>query len=159
MLEVGVLTHERKHYAAYGATVVGRQVTGYTHNPDYQRRLKGYPKLSMVNCRDSDTVELKSWNGKVTLMSCRHEIVATYPYIENGISGKRDPACAIMWCLTKGHYIVGYAFGTHGTLFRGELIQTNCRKEAREICVETARYWIELDAEEQERFEAEEADE
>ena len=62
---------------------------------------------------------------------------------------------ALMFRLPRGRYIVGYALGENGMLFRGELI-TNCDEEdARRHALMIAECFAQLDAEDEEAFAAE----
>jgi hypothetical protein len=76
-IEIGVLIHNGHEYAAYGATVSGRQITGYVkqHRDGYQ---------------------LTRWDGG-TMLSCRYEVVKTF----------WCGALALMFRLPKGKFIVG----------------------------------------------------
>ena len=94
-VEIGAIEHEGHTFAALGASVQGRHVTGYT---GLQRR-------------DSF---LSTWCGR-TMLACRSEVVEEY----------HDGPVVLMFRLTKGRYIVGYALGEKGMLFRGELV-TDC---------------------------------
>ena len=54
-----------------------------------------------------------------------------------------------MFSLTHGRFIVGYALGDDGMLFRGELL-TDCDVErARQEAVELAEYWSRIDEEDE----------
>ena len=56
---------------------------------------------------------------------------------------------ALMFRLTHGRFIVGYALGDDGMLFRGELL-TDCDEDrARHEAVELAKYWTGIDAEDE----------
>ena len=62
------------------------------------------------------------------MLACRSEIVREY----------LDGSIALMFRLTHGRFVVGYALGDDGMLFRGELL-TDCdedraRHEAVELC-------------------------
>lgn len=124
-IEIGIIEHEGREFVALGASVIGRNVTGYT-------------KL------DRYGITLQTWHGK-TMLACRCEVVERY------WSG----SLALMFRLANGRFIVGYALDERGMLFRGELID-NCdeddaRREARRI----ASYFADLDAEDEETFQAE----
>jgi hypothetical protein len=124
-IEVGIIEHEGRGFAALGASVVGRNVTGYTKSDRYG-------------------ITLRTWCGK-TMLDCRCEIVERY------WSG----SSALMFRLANGRFIVGYALDVDGMLFRGELIEhydeDDARREARRI----ASYFADLDAEDEEAFQAE----
>ena len=54
-----------------------------------------------------------------------------------------------MFRLTQRRFIVGYALGEDGMLFRGELL-TDCDEDrARHEALELAEYWSEIDAEDE----------
>jgi hypothetical protein len=80
-VEVGVVEHEGSEYSAFGATVSGRHITGYTKH----------------NGRD---ISLTSWCGKTTLAS-RCEVVQAY----------RSGADALMFRLPRNRFVVGYSLG------------------------------------------------
>ena len=114
-VEVGVIEHEGHEFAAMGASVVGRHVTGYTR---------------LVNRE----ITMTTWCGK-TMLACRSEVVQRF------WSG----SLALMFRLTLGHFIVGYALGDDGMLFRGELIDHCDEDEARHHCTMVANNWAEVD--------------
>jgi hypothetical protein len=115
-VEIGVIEHEGRTFAALGASVQGRQVTGYT---GLQRR----------------DIFLTTWCGK-TMLACRSEVIEEY----------HDGALALMFRLTKGRFIVGYALGEKGMLFRGELLTDCTENEARRTARQTAGHFAELDS-------------
>jgi hypothetical protein len=80
-VEVGVIEHEGREFSALGASVSGRNITGYT-------------KL------DRGRISLTTWCGKTTVAS-RCEVVEKY------WSG----SLALMFRLTNSRYIVGYSLG------------------------------------------------
>jgi len=121
-VEVGVIEHEGNTFAALGASVQGRHVTGYTG----------------LQLRD---VFLSTWCGK-TMLACRSEVVEAY----------HEGALALMFRLTKGRFIVGYALGEKGMLFRGELVTDCTDDEARRSARQIAEHVADLDA--QDEFEA-----
>ena len=128
-IEVGIVEHEGREFSALGATTIGRHVTGYT-------------KLV-----DGD-IHLSTWCGKPMLAS-RCEVV------ERFWSG----TMALMFRLPRGRFIVGYALADDAMLFRGELL-TNCDEdEARRHALMVAECFADLDAEDEEAFAAEQADE
>jgi len=128
-IEIGIIEHEGREYSALGATVQGRSVTAYT-------------KLV------AGGIDLKTWCGQ-TMIGSRSEV------IERFWSG----SLALIFRLPRGRYIVGYALGENGMLFRGELI-TNCdEEEARRHALMIAECFAQLDAEDEEAFAAEQADE
>ena len=124
-IEVGVIEHQGREFSALGATVQGRSITGYTKLVDGE-------------------IQLSSWNGQTTLAS-RSEIV------ERFWSG----TLALIFRLPKSRYIVGYAFGDDGMLFRGELLSNCDEDEARRHALMISDCFAELDAEDEEDFAAE----
>ena len=78
-VEVGVIEHCGNEFAAFGATICGRQITGYVK-------------------KDRGNYLLTRWNGEV-MLSCRCEVVKEF------WSG----ALALMFRLPRGKFIVGYA--------------------------------------------------
>ena len=127
-IEVGVIQHEGREWSALGATVQGRSITGYTKLVDGE-------------------IELSSWNGQTTLAS-RSEIV------ERFWSG----TLALMFRLPKNRFIVGYALGESGMLFRGEMINGCDEDEARRHALMISDCFAQLDAKDEEDFAAEQAD-
>ncbi len=118
-IEVGIVEHEGREFSALGATVVGRHVTGYT------KRVLG-------------DITLQTWCGK-TMLACRSEVVEQY------WSG----SVALMFRLTRGRFIVGYALAEDGMLFRGELLDNCADEEARDTARQLANHFAELDAEDE----------
>jgi hypothetical protein len=114
-IEVGILEHNGTEYAAYGATVFRREVTAYL------KFKKNHYWLS-------------SWSGETKLAS-RSEIVERF----------WDGSLALMFRLPRGRFIVGYALGDDGMLFRGELIDNCDEDEARRHCQMVADNWAEVD--------------
>ena len=56
---------------------------------------------------------------------------------------------AIVFRITNGRFIVGYALGDDGMLFRGELL-TDCDEDrARHEALDLAEYWAGIDAEDE----------
>ena len=124
-IEVGIIQHEGREFSALGATVQGRSITGYT-------------KLV------TSGIDLKTLCGQ-TMLGSRSEVV------ERFWSG----SLALMFRLPRGRFIVGYALGENGMLFRGELL-TNCGEdEARRHALMVAECFAQLDAEDEEAFAAE----
>lgn len=103
--EIGIITHEGREFAALGATVHGRDITAYT-------------KL------DGCGIVLTTWCGKI-MLACRHEIVRRH----------RDGSLILLYRLTNGRFIVGYALADSGMLFRGELVTGRTDDEARRAAV------------------------
>jgi len=124
-IEIGIIEHEGREFAALGASVMGRQLTGYT-------------KL------DRWGITLATWCGK-TMLDCRCEVVERY------WSGP----VALMFRLTGGRFIVGYALDESGMLFRGEMIDYFDEDDARHEAKRIATYFADLDAEDEEAFQAE----
>lgn len=103
--EVGIVGHEGREFAALGATIHGRDITAYT-------KLEGH------------RIALTTWAGK-TMLACRYEVVRRH----------RDGSLVLIFRLTKGRFIVGYALGDSGMLFRGELLTDATEEEARRAAV------------------------
>jgi hypothetical protein len=127
-IEVGIIEHNGTEYVALGATVVRRDLTSYVK---YK----------------SGHYWLTTWSGG-TMLDCRSEVVERYWH----------GGMAVMFRLPRGRYIVGYALGDDGSLFRGELIDGCSEDEARCHCKMVAENWMEVDAEDEEAFEAEYAE-
>jgi len=118
-LEIGNVDHEGRIFAAFGSSVQGHNVTGYT-------RLR------------NGQIALTRWDGS-TMLACRSEIVREY----------HDGSITLMFRLTHGRFLVGYALGDDGMLFRGELL-TDCDEErARHEALELAEYWSGIDVEDE----------
>lgn len=117
--EIGIITHNGHVFAALGASVYGRHVTGYTRNR-------------------SGHITLTRWDGS-TMIASRSEVIREY----------HDGAFALMFGLTHGRYIVGYALGEDGMLFRGELLTGCDEDEARREALAIADHWSEIDAEDE----------
>ena len=124
-IEIGIIEHEGREFVALGASVVGRNLTGYT-------------KL------DRWGITLATWCGK-TMLDCRCEVVERY------WSG----SLALMFRLTNGRYIVGYALDESGMLFRGEMTDYCNEDDARREAKRIASYFSDLDTEDEEAFQAE----
>lgn len=118
-VEVGIVTHDGHVFAAYGASVCGHHVTGYT------RQGNGH-------------IILTRWNGK-KMLTCRSEVVREY----------HDGSLALMFRLTHGRYVVGYALGDDGNLFRGELVTDCDEDDARHEALAISEHWSEIDAEDE----------
>ncbi|MBI1249346.1 hypothetical protein GC197_16065 [bacterium] len=123
-IEIGIIEHEGREFSAFGASVVGRNITGYTKWDRYG-------------------ITLTTWCGKV-MLDCRCEIVERY------WSG----SLALMFRLPHGRFIIGYALG-EGMLFRGELIDNCTDDDARRQAAYLAQFFGDLDAEDEEAFQAE----
>ncbi|OYW17865.1 MAG: hypothetical protein B7Z55_11700 [Planctomycetales bacterium 12-60-4] len=124
-IEVGIIEHEGREFAALGASVVGRNITGYTKGDRYG-------------------ITLTTWCGK-TMLDCRCEIVERY------WSG----SMALMFRLPRGRFVIGYALGESGMLFRGELIDDCTDDDARRQAVYLAQFFGDIDAEDEEAYQAE----
>jgi len=116
-VEVGIVEHQGMEFAALGASVVGRSVTGYTRNRHGE-------------------ITLTTWCGQ-TMLDCRCEVVERY----------WSDSLAIMFRLPRGRFIVGYALGDHGMLFRGDLLTDCDEDEARDMARQLSDHFAELDAE------------
>lgn len=127
-IEIGIIEHEGHEFSALGATVQGRHITGYTKLVDGE-------------------IHLSTWCGK-SMLASRSEVV------ERFWSG----SLALMFRLPKSRFIVGYALGDDGMLFRGELLTNSDEDEARRHALMVAECFADLDAEDEEAFAAEQAD-
>ena len=119
-VEIGIIEHNGHEYAAFGATVVRRDLTGYL------KFKRGHFWLT-------------TWAGG-TMLDCRSEVVERFWH--GGL--------ALVFRLPKNRFIVGYALGDDGMLFRGELIDGCDEDEARRHGLMVANNWVELDAEDEE---------
>jgi hypothetical protein len=118
-VEVGIIEHQGREFAALGASVVGRCVTGYTRN------IHG-------------DITLTTWCGQ-TMLACRCEIVERF----------WADSLALMFRLPRGRFIVGYALADNGMLFRGELLTDGDEDDARHMARQLADQFSELDAEDE----------
>ena len=109
-----------REYAALGATVVRRDISGYVK----------------FKCGH---YWLTRWSGG-TMLDCRSEVVEQV--LEWGLGPDVSTA--------QGRFIVGYVIDGDGSLFRGELIDHCDEDEARRHCVMVANNWAEVDAEDEE---------
>jgi hypothetical protein len=116
-VEVGIVTHDGREFAALGATVHGRDITAYT-------------KLADGN------IVLTTWCGK-TMLACRQEVVRQH----------RDGSLVLLFRLTRRRFVVGYALGESGMLFRGELVTGRTDDEARRAAVYIANMCAAFDDE------------
>lgn len=128
-IEIGIIEHEGREFLALGATVQGRHITGYTKLVDGEIHLTTWCGTSMLASR-SEVVE-RFWSGSL----------------------------ALMFRLPKNRFIVGYALGDDGMLFRGELLTNSDEDEARRHALMVADCFAQLDAEDEEAFAAEQTDE
>jgi hypothetical protein len=117
--EVEIVTHDGHVYAAFGASISGHNVTAYTRRRD--------------RC-----LSLTRWDGS-TMLACRSEIVREFS----------DDPIAVIFRLTHGRSIVGYALGDDGMLFRGELLTDCDDRRARHEARELAASWSRTDAEDE----------
>jgi hypothetical protein len=122
----------RRPFGSPGTSTRGPEVTGYTGGRYH-------------------TV-LKSWDGR-TILDARARVVGTYR-TEDGES------CALVFALPRGRYVVGYALGLDGMLFRGELRDEpdDDDSEADRAARDVAERWIERDAEDSESDDESESD-
>ncbi len=124
-IEIGIIQHEGREYVALGSSVVGREITGYTKE-------------------DRNGIKLTTWCGK-TMLECRCEIVERY----------WTGSVALMFRLPHGRFIIGYALGETGMLFRGEMINDCSDDDARRQAKHIAQDFSQLDAEDEETFQTE----
>jgi hypothetical protein len=115
--EIGIVSHDGREFAALGATVHGRGITAYT------KRIGG-------------NIVLTTWCGK-TMLACRHDVVRRH----------RDGSLVLIFRLTRCRFIVGYALGDSGMLFRGELVTGRTEDEARRAAVYISNFIAAFDEE------------
>lgn len=127
-VEIGIINHNGHEFSALGATTIGRHVTGYTRLVD-------------------GDIQLTTWCGQ-TMLASRSEVIRQF------WSG----TLALMFRLPKSRFVVGYALGESGMLFRGEMITNSDEDEARRYALMVAECFADLDAEDEEAFAAEQAD-
>jgi hypothetical protein len=127
-LEVGIVTHNGHVFAAFGSSVSGRNVTGYS------RQRNG-------------SISLTRWDGS-TMLVCRSEVVRKY----------HDCSIALVFRLTQGRFVVGYVLGDDGMLFRGELVTDCDDDRARQEAVTLAEYWSQIDTEDEANCDPEEGE-
>jgi hypothetical protein len=118
-LEIGIVTHNGHVYAAFGSSVNGHNVTAYT-------------------CLRDGHISQTRWDGS-TMVGCRSEIVREF----------YDRSIALMFRLTDDRFIVGYALGDDGMLFRGELLIDCTDQRARQEALTLAEHWSEIDQEDE----------
>ncbi len=99
--------------------VYGRNVTGYTRHR-------------------SGCISLSRWDGS-TMLGCRSQVIREFA----------DGSIALVFRLTHGRYIVGFALGDDGMLFRGELLTDIDDDQARHEALELAEYWSQIDEEDE----------
>ena len=124
-IEIGIVEHNGIEYAAFGGTVVRRDITAYL------KFKRGHYWLT-------------AWSG-TTMLDCRSEVVERY----------WNDGLALMFRLPKGRFIVGHALGDDGMLFRGELIDNCSEDEARRHALMVSENWMEADAEDEAETEIE----
>lgn len=124
-VEIGVIEHEGYTFAAFGATVQDRHVTGYTRP-------------------SAGGIHLSTWCGN-TMLGCRSTIIDHF----------RDGSLVLMFRLTGGRFIVGYAFGEMGMLFRGELVTGCDDDDAKDAARRIADRFAELDAQDEYEWDTE----
>jgi hypothetical protein len=73
------------------------------------------------------------------MLACRSEVVREY----------LDGSVAIVFRLSQGWFIVGYALGDDGMLFRGELLTGCDEDDARREALAISEHWSEIDAEDE----------
>ena len=91
--------------------------------------------------KDHGNYQLTTWNGE-TMLSARCEVVKAF----------WCGALAVMFRLPKRRFIVGYALGDDGMLFRGELINDCDEEEARSLAWAVSDHLAELDVEGEQTF-------
>ena len=118
-VEIGILERGGQVYAAFGAGVQGHNITAFT-------------------TAHEGRIVLTTWCGKV-MLACRSEVVRTF----------WDGSLALMFRLTHDRYIVGYALGDNGMLFRGELLVECDDERAYREAFGLTEYWAGIDAEDE----------
>jgi hypothetical protein len=118
-LEIGIVTHGGHVFAAFGSSVNGHNVTGYTRHRN-------------------GSISLARWGG-TTMLACRSEVIRHFG----------DGSIALVFRLTHGRFIVGYALGDDGMLFRGELLSDCDLDRARHEAFTLADYWSGIDTEDE----------
>ena len=119
--EIGIVSFQGSEHAAGGASVHGKDVTGYTHT-DKRGRLS-----------------LRRWDGAFWFRSRGHEVREYYSHVWG-------ESHAVVFLLPRGRAIAGYALGLDGMLFRGELCGAD---EAEDVARSLSEYWMERDAEDE----------
>jgi hypothetical protein len=118
-VEIGIIDHDGRIFAAFGSSVQGHNITGF------------------IALHHGQTA-LTRWDGS-KMLACRSEVVREY----------HDGSLAIIFKLKNDRYIVGYALGAEGMLFRGELLLGCDDERARQEAVALAEYWARIDAEDE----------
>jgi hypothetical protein len=118
-LDVGIVTHNGHIFAAFGSSVNQHNITGYTR-------------------RQNRSISLARWDGS-TMLACRSEVIRHFG----------DGSIAVIFRLTHGRFIVGYALDDDGMLFRGELLSDCDSERARHEAFTLADKWSGIDAEDE----------
>ena len=126
--EIGIISHNGREFAAIGASVNGRHVTGY---------IKPGSRYGVT--------ALTQWGPRI-MLECRCHVAEYYRHVnEFGDSGE-----ALVFTLAtrngETRHIVGYSLGD-GMLFRGELITGYATDDADYQAKQIALDWIERDEE------------
>ena len=77
------------------------------------------------------------------MLDCRSEVIGRF---WNG-------GLALLFRLPRGRFICGYALGSDGMLFRGELLDNCTEQEARRHCLMISENWMEVDQMDEEEAE------
>jgi hypothetical protein len=120
---------ERRGQGEIGILTHGGQVFAAFGAGVYGHNITGYTH------QHNGRITLTRWDGS-TMLACRSEIVEDH-----------DGSIALVFRLTRGRYVIGYALGGDGMLFRGELLTACDDDRARHEALELADYWSEIDAE------------
>jgi hypothetical protein len=118
-VEIGVIDHKGHVFAAFGSSVNGRNVTAYARHRE--------------GC-----LSLTRWDGS-TMLACRSEVVRKF----------HDGSIVLMFRLAHHRFIVGYALGDDGMLFRGKLLTNRDANDANREALAIAEHWMEIDAEDE----------
>lgn len=131
--EIGIIHYNGQTFVSGGASTHGPHIVAYTKGNDRKRQLDA----------------LTGWQGNVILQT-RCEILEMY------WSESWGKTFVVLFRLPHGRFIVGYALGLDGCLFRGELMPHGTTEEdARHDAVEISRQFMERDTEdEQEQTES-----
>ena len=123
--EIGIVEHQGKQFAAYGASVNGKEISAY-HGKNFT---------------------LTDWGSRV-ILDCRCSVVQKFR-LRWG-----DEAFALVFKLTNGRAIVGYSLGER-MLFRGELVDETDERELKRLAIGISEHWIERDEEDDDDFQEE----
>jgi hypothetical protein len=118
-VEIGVIDHTGHVFAAFRSSVNGRYLTAYTR-------------------KQHGRITLTRWDG-TSLFGCR----------TNTVQEHHDGSIALMIRLKDNRFIVGYALGDDGMLFRGELLTDCDEDDARREALSIAEHWMQIDAEDE----------